>query len=293
VLPTSNSWTESGITWSNRPAATGAALGDAPAISTGTWVEWDVAPVVTGAGQVSFLMHQAISDGVNFHSRDSTNTTRRPELVVTVANDAYVRPISASPLQTALVPAYVPCTAANRTHGPPLEHPSCHPPSQTSDNVTVGTSDANGIPAKSVGRFRYAVRVGNPATPEDEADVALEFRLSDVRDKNTLLDYSGELQARATVRMTDRRNGPAANETGTVEDLVLPATVPCVVTPDAGTGATCNLTTTVDTLTAGLVREGARTIWALQPVEVYDGGTDGDVETVPNQVFARQGIFVP
>jgi len=137
------------------------------------------------------------------------------------------------------------------------------------------------------------VRVGIPATPEDEADVALEFKLSDVRDKTTLADYTGELQPRATVRMTDRRNGPAANETGTVEDLVLPATVPCAPTLDAGIGAACNLTTTLDALTPGLVREGARTMWALAPVEVYDGGPDGDVETVPNQVFARQGLFVP
>ena len=212
---------------------------------------------------------------------------------MTVANDAYERPISASPVQTPLVPAYLPCTSPNRMHGPPLEQPSCSPPSQTSANVTVGTNDANGNPANSVGRFRYAVRVGNPATPEDDADVALEFKLSDVRDKSTLLDYTGELQPRATVRMTDRRNGPAANETGTVEDLVLPATVPCAVTPDATIGATCNLTTTLDALTAGLVRESARTMWAVGPIEVYDGGTDGDVDTVPNQAFARQGIFVP
>jgi hypothetical protein len=196
-------------------------------------------------------------------------------------------------MQASLVPAYVPCTSPNRTHGPPLEHPSCSPPIQTSGNVTVGTSDANGNTAKSAGRFRYAVRVGNPFTPEDESDVALEFKLSDVRDKNTLLDYTGELQPRATVRMTDRRNGTAATETGTVEDLVLPATVPCTVTPDAGIGAACNLTTTLDALTAGLVREGARTMWELAPIEVYDGGADGDVDTVPNQVFARQGIFVP
>jgi hypothetical protein len=31
----------------------------------------------------------------------------------------------------------------------------------------------------------------------------------------------------------------------------------------------------------------------LGPVEVLDGGTDGDVDSTPNQVFARQGIFIP
>ncbi|MGH2979230.1 MAG: DUF7594 domain-containing protein [Solirubrobacterales bacterium] len=293
VMPTSNSWTETGITWANKPAATGGPLADTASIANVTWVEWDVTPAVTAPGELSFLLHQAVSDGVNFHSRESTSTTRRPELVVTVANDAYARPRSASPLRAALVPAYDPCTAANRVHGPPLEHPSCNPPSQASDNVTVGTPDANGNTANSVGSFRYSVRVGNPGTTEDEADVALEFKLSDVRATGTLADYAGELQPRVTIRMTDRRNGPGANESGTVEDLVLPATVPCVVTSDAGTGAACGLTTTLDALTPGLVREGARSIWELGPVEVLDGGADGDADTTPNEVFARQGIFIP
>jgi hypothetical protein len=230
---------------------------------------------------------------VNFHSREATSTTRRPELVVTVASEGYVRPRSASPVQTALVPAYEPCTAANRVHGPPLEHPSCNPPSQTSSNVTVGTPDANGEAANSVGSFRYAVRVGNPATPEDEADVALNFQLSDVRLAGTLADYTGELQPRPTIRITDRRSGPATNESATVEDLALPATVPCVATPQASTGAVCNLTTTLDALTPGLVRESARSVWELAQIEVLDGGADGDVDTPGNEVFARQGIFIP
>jgi hypothetical protein len=114
-----------------------------------------------------------------------------------------------------------------------------------------------------------------------------------VRSADTLSDYSGELQARATIRITDLRNGPGTNETGTVEDLVLPATIPCAETPDANTGAVCNLATTLDAVTPGLVSEGARAVWELGPVEVRDGGSDGDVDTAPNQVFARQGIFVP
>jgi hypothetical protein len=198
---------------------------------------------------------------VNFSSRESTNTTRRPELVVTVANDAYARPRGATPFYSQLVPAYDPCTSANRTHGPPLEHPSCNPPSQASDNLTVGTPDANGKTANSSGSFRYGVRVGDPATLADEADVAFDFKLSDVRVAGTLADYSGELQPRATIRMTDKRHGPAVNETGSVEDLVLPATVPCAVTADVNIGAACNLTTTLDALTPGLVRESARAIW--------------------------------
>jgi glucose/arabinose dehydrogenase/PKD repeat protein len=293
AYPTSNSWTESGITWGNKPAPTGGPLSDTTGIATGTWVEWDVTPAVTGIAQFSFQMHQTVSDGVNFNSRESTSTTRRPELVLTVSNDAYPRPKGAGPFRVPFVPAYEPCTSPNRTHGPPLEHPSCNPPSQASHNITVGTPDANNRAANSVGYLRYVVTPGDTGTTADEADVPFEFKLSDVRVTSTLFDYSGELQARASIRMTDRRNGTAGNESGTVQDLTLPATIPCAVTPDPDVGADCNLTTSLDALTPGLVRESARTLWQLSQVDVLDGGTDGDVDTPPNQVFARQGIFVP
>jgi glucose/arabinose dehydrogenase/PKD repeat protein len=293
AYPTSNTWTENGITWGNKPAPTGTALADTGAVSTGAWVEWDVGAFVTGPGTYSFQMHQAVSDGVNFNSRESTNTTRRPELVLTVANDAYPRPKGAGPFRVPFVPAYNACTAANRTHGPPLEHPSCNPPTQTSGNLTVGTPDANGATANSVGFLRYQVVPGDTGTPTDEADVPFEFMLSDVRVAGTLFDYSGELQARASIRMTDRLNGTAGADTATVQDLSLPATIPCAVTADVNVGAACNLTTSLDALTPGVVRESARAVWALEQVDVLDGGTDGDADTPPNQVFARQGIFIP
>ena len=232
---------------------------------------------------------------MNFHSRESLTTTRRPELAVTVSNEAYARPAGAvaAPRRPSCRPT-TPALRANRMHGPPLEHPSCNPPSQASDNLTVGTQDANGN-AGQLGRVipvRGAARRPRDARLTRRTSV-FEFRLSDVRTAGTLSDYSGELQSRATIRITDRRSRPGANETGTVEDLVLPATIPCAVTPDANTGAVCNVTTSLDAITPGLVREGARAIWALGPVEVMDGGSDGDVDTAPNQIFARQGIFIP
>ena len=36
-----------------------------------------------------------------------------------------------------------------------------------------------------------------------------------------------------------------------------------------------------------------RSIWQLGQIEVQDGGADGLAATAPNEVFARQGIFVP
>ena len=44
----------------------------------------------------------------------------------------------------------------------------------------------------------------------------------------------------------------------------------------------------------GASRGDKRTIWALDAVRIYDGGTDGDGDTTgDNTVFARPGIFIP
>ena len=87
------------------------------------WVEWDVTSAVTGDGAINLRLTPTGDDGVTFHSREASNQTLRPQLVVTVLNDAYVRPKVATTTQFSLVPAYRQCTSANRTHGPPLAHP--------------------------------------------------------------------------------------------------------------------------------------------------------------------------
>ncbi len=171
---TTNGWSETGLTWSNRPAPTTGAASDAGAIGTNQWTEWDVTPLLTADGPLNLHLSQPGNDGLDFHSREASTQSNRPQLVVSVSNDAYVRPTGASPMRASLVPAYEPCTSPNREHGPPLAHPACAPPAQSSQHVTVGTPDANGRPAASVGTVRYAVRPGIAATPEDEADVAFE-----------------------------------------------------------------------------------------------------------------------
>src|SRR6266540_822347 len=72
-------------------------------------------------------------------------------VVSQVASATHVRPKGASPLHASLVPAYKQCTGTgNRTHGAPLAFPSCAPPVQTSNSLTVGTPDANGAGANSI-----------------------------------------------------------------------------------------------------------------------------------------------
>jgi len=204
----------------------------------------------------------------------------------------YPRPAGASPLRVALVPAFQQCTAPDSTHGPPLGFPSCSSPDQASPNLTVGTPDANGRGANSIGVVRLATIVGTPSTPEDEADVRVEVSISDVRETAGLGDYTGELEQITNLRITDRANG-TGNESATVQDTPLAATVPCTATPETTRGSTCSISTTMDALVPGAVPEGKRSIWALGQVQLFDGGPDGVAATAGNSLFAVQGVFVP
>jgi chitodextrinase len=86
VYATGTGWTETGLTWANKPPPTSAARDDKGAIAVNTWVEYDVTPFVTGNGTVSFRLAGTSSDGVDFHAREAA--ANRPELVVTAAGTA-------------------------------------------------------------------------------------------------------------------------------------------------------------------------------------------------------------
>ena len=203
---------------------------------------------------------------------------------------SYVRPKGATPLRVSLVPAYDPCAFANRVHGPPLGFSSCTPPRQVSDTLTVGTGDANGKAAQSTGFVQFNVVLGNPATGADEADVHMIASITDVRRSSNLADYTGELKLAPVARITDRS---ADQEPTTAQDSQFAVTVPCAATAQGDVGATCSVQTTFDAVLPGSVTELRRSIWQLGQIEVQDGGADGLAATAPNEVFARQGIFVP
>jgi chitodextrinase len=82
VHAASGTWTETGVTWSNRPAPAGAAVADAAAVGAASWLELDVTPLVTGNGTFDFLVAPTSKDGADFYSRQTGHTTLRPELVV-------------------------------------------------------------------------------------------------------------------------------------------------------------------------------------------------------------------
>ncbi len=74
-----NSWTESGLTYSNAPAV-GATLGSSGAITTGTWSVVDVTAYVTSNGTYSFAITDPSSTALSLASRESAHPA---QLIIT------------------------------------------------------------------------------------------------------------------------------------------------------------------------------------------------------------------
>ena len=84
VFPTSSAWSETGITWANGPAASGALVASLGAVEEDTWVEFDVTSAISGEGSVSFLLTSTSTDSAYYSTREGTDP---PELIVTVAGE--------------------------------------------------------------------------------------------------------------------------------------------------------------------------------------------------------------
>ena len=145
-------------------------------------------------------------------------------------------PKGATPLRLSMVPAYNACATPNRTHGTPLAFPSCNPPVQSSTSLTVGSPDANGATANSVGSIRIAViarRAGSARGLRREPHGQRHRhplqgrRLLACGAANAAdgADYTGELQGNAQIRITDHWNAVAPGggpDAATVIDIPFP-----------------------------------------------------------------------
>jgi hypothetical protein len=222
-------------------------------------------------------------------------------VVSQVASATHVRPKGASPLRASTVPAFKQCTAPNRTHGAPLAFPSCNPPVQTSNFLTIGSPDANGAGANASAYVLLTVKVTSPE------DVNIKSVGTDVRCKpggpaaacgtaNAAdgPDYSGEVQGNATIRISDHYNGPGLNEAATVTDIPFPVNGTCAATTSTTIGGTCTTNTTANAVVPGSVKDTQRGVVEIGQIQIFDGGTDGSVATTAdNTLFEVQGIFIP
>jgi len=260
----------------------------------GSWAQTDFAQGFGAYGLITMAFDSHGTWALYYVNWAAASGKEIHRIVYTGAARGYPRPRGATPFRVPLVPAYAACSTPNRMHGGPLAGGSCNPPGQASSQLTVGTLDANGKASNATGRVRYDVVPGNASTPADEADVKLAASLTDVRQKTSLADYTGDLRVDATVRVTDRLNGPSQSEPATVSDLSFPATIPCAATADSGTGGSCALATSFDALVPGTIVESKRSIWQLGQIKVYDAGPDGLASTTgDNTLFQNEGIFVP
>ncbi len=73
VFATATTWTESGLTWANRPSPLGTHSDDKAAVPAGAFVEYDVTPLVAGNGSVAFVFLPDSTDGFDFNSREHAN----------------------------------------------------------------------------------------------------------------------------------------------------------------------------------------------------------------------------
>ena len=197
-------------------------LGDLAEQSTAT-VVIEVTPQALGT-----IVNQASVDSPQGDDNPADNSDT--EQTVVTGPHGYPRPKGATPLRVSLVPAYNQCTSPNRVHGTPLAFPSCSAPTQTSQHLTVGTPDANGRAANSVGFLRLRVVPDDQGTGADETDVAWNGEITDVRWRTTLDDYTGELQGDATWRFTDRNNAVApggGTDAATMIDIPVPIDMTC------------------------------------------------------------------
>ena len=69
----SNTWTETGITWNNKPAVDGPTVATFPSASSGTWLEINITSVAQPNTTISLaIVTTGTTDGLDFSSRNAT-----------------------------------------------------------------------------------------------------------------------------------------------------------------------------------------------------------------------------
>ena len=82
VYGTTNEWTEGGLTWNNRPAATTGVLDTVQNAPSGSWVEYDVTGHVTGEGTFSLVLLPNSTKGVGSRPGGGAEPATRGDMAV-------------------------------------------------------------------------------------------------------------------------------------------------------------------------------------------------------------------
>lgn len=248
----------------------------------------------------------------------------------------HARPKGASPLNFRLVPAFVACGGSSptgMTHGPPLAVPSCSPPDESSNYLTLNAPDRAApynTAANGTGVITLQVTCLHPGTTTqvtgaganppctnagDQADVKVTVAAGDVRCVTISGGcaaagglYSGKVLGTSQIRITDHYNQIVPNPTGadcsdTISCVATAIDLPFNIGAQCTAGA-CNYVTSADLTVPGAVQELKRAVVGLGAIEVYDAGADGDLagancpptcaqNGVDHNVAFTQGLFIP
>ena len=139
---------------------------------------------------------------------------------------------------------------------------------------------------------------GDPGTTADEADLSISLSAGDVRDRGSGGDYlpnpSGpDVTLVERLRVTDFLNGPSLQDPATVTDFDFSVPVACAGTASPAVGSDCDIATSADAVTPGMIPEGKSMVLQAFRVRLNDSGANGSPGDADDRGFSQQGIYIP
>ena len=133
ALVNDNTWSETGMTYNNRPTSWGTNLATLGAVNRNTWYELDVASAITPGGQLSLGLRSTNGDGAFYDAREA-DAALAPQLIVvtgtedpTSSTDSTTTTTTAPPTITTATPVadtYVQADTATTNYGTTTRMPA-------------------------------------------------------------------------------------------------------------------------------------------------------------------------
>ncbi|HVL24511.1 MAG TPA: DNRLRE domain-containing protein [Thermomicrobiales bacterium] len=197
-------WGETTITWSNKPAY-GTPGPDLGAVSTSTWVEYDVTSLVTRTGPVTLVLVPQGNDLLSVNTKD--NSTNKPELVLTTGSGPTPPPpttaatATATNTPTATIPAATTATATS-TITPTATTPAATATSTSAPSGTSGSTTFAAAADAYVDGTNTGANFGSDPTLQADMSPNREVYL-----RFTVSGLSGTVQS-ATLRLWSTNGTP-------------------------------------------------------------------------------------
>ena len=206
IYSAASGWDESSVTWNSRPERTGTSVDNGDTVSTGDVAEYDVTSLIGGNGTFTFNLAPQSTDDLTFVSRESTDVSLRPVLVVTsdeslpTATPTMTPTITATPVDGQTATPALDLTATVTPTG-------TTPPFQADALVTLSRLAASG--SATGGKYiTIRAELSGPA-PAGGATVQLSSNSSLIPVPSTILVPAGATQQTITVKTVPTRTTTA------------------------------------------------------------------------------------